>query len=96
MTTGGVQLNEYVLYNCLENEANVYSQSVVDWVCPVCGEGGPDASVLSRAAHLIKCARNQARRRTFEFGANYLPNHFLITAHGSLDSKSDVPLDFLS
>ena len=37
---------DFLLYNCLENEANVFSrQSVVQWACPVCGgqeESGED------------------------------------------------------
>ena len=60
---GGTQLNDYILYNCLENEANVFSRlSVVEWTCPVCGlqvEATGEDDVLGKAAHLVTCARNQ-------------------------------------
>ena len=57
---GGIQLSNYLLYNCLENEAHVVSRNISSsWICSFCEESG-EMDILVRMQHLACCLKQKS------------------------------------
>ena len=57
---GGIQLNDYILYDCLENEASVLNRLNQAASCPICNEEvDGNLTLLQRLSHMYECLQKR-------------------------------------